>query len=137
MVQLKVMLRDMSTFTRDHILYALFTLSRRGAAIDAGVLGRFAGTSALVAAEALVALERDQLADASRMRLTLQGLAQATRLHVDAADSGWPLPPSAAEPAMPARPAPRVLTPRRAREPAVVMVSPGAVRGGTSAGPQH
>jgi hypothetical protein len=125
----------MSTFTTDQILYALFTLSRRGGPSDAGALGRFAGTSALVAAEALVALESVGLADASRLRLTLQGLAHASRLGLDVAERDWTPPPSAAAAAPPARPAPRVFTPRRAREPAIVKVSSKAARMGVSA--QH
>lgn len=117
------MLRGMSTFTTDRILYALFTLSRRGVLIDAGELGRLAGTSALVAAEGLVALEHAGLADASRLRLTLRGLARASRLGAGAAD--WVAPPLAAERALPSRPA---LTLRHAREPAVVRMSAKAVR---------
>jgi hypothetical protein len=132
------MLPDMSSFMTDRILYALFTLSRRGVVIDAGELGRFAGTSALVAAEALIALEHSGLADATRLRLTLQGLARASRLGAAAADGGWSSPqPSAAEQALPARPALPALTPRRAREPAVVKMSAKAVRAAIGLDTQH
>lgn len=128
----------MSTFTTDRILFALFTLSRRGVVIDAGELGRFAGTSALVAAEGLVALEHAGLADASRLRLTLQGLARASQLGAGAADGGWASPqPAAAEQALPARQATRAFTPRRAREPAVVKMSAKAMRSCEGVDTQH
>ena len=69
-------------------MFALFCLSRDTRPIDAAALGRAAGVSVTQAAEALVALERAGLVDATRARLTMLGLARAARL--SAAGGGQP-----------------------------------------------
>ncbi len=60
------------------VLGALYLLSPMQAHIDASSLARRLGTTPTTAALALVRLERLGLADASRARLTLRGLAVAT-----------------------------------------------------------
>ena len=70
----------MNTATTDRILFALFCLSRDTRHLDASELARAAGLSATLAAECLVLLERAGLVDASRARLTMLGLARATKL---------------------------------------------------------
>jgi hypothetical protein len=59
------------------VLYSLFILSRENSPIDAGTLGRLAGLSPTQVGRALIQLERAGLADASRIRLTMTGLAVA------------------------------------------------------------
>ena len=66
--------------TTDRILFALFCLSRDTRHIDAAELGRAVEVSVTQAAEALLALERAGLVDASRARLTMLGLARAARV---------------------------------------------------------
>lgn len=70
----------MNTATTDRILFALFCLSRDTRHIDASELARAAGISPTLAAEGLVVLERAGLVDATRARLTMLGLARATKL---------------------------------------------------------
>lgn len=78
----------MTDAIQDRILQAVFRLSRDTCPIDATVLGRVTGVSTTAAAEALVALERAGLVDASRARLTMLGLARACAL---GADQGGPV----------------------------------------------
>lgn len=59
------------------ILYALFCLCRDNRHISAATLARAARTTPTRAAAALVSLERAGLVDASRVRLTMLGLARA------------------------------------------------------------
>lgn len=80
----------MSTPATHRVLIALFSLSRGTLPIDAGELGRLSGLSPTGAARALLQLEAEGLADASRARLTLLGLAHAARLA--AADGGGGIP---------------------------------------------
>jgi hypothetical protein len=75
--------------TTDRILIALYRLTRDTCPIDAGALARAAGLRTIAAAQALIELERAGLADATRARLTMFGLARAARL--DAAAGPVPL----------------------------------------------
>lgn len=61
-------------------LDSLHFLSGSGLPTDAGGIGRRIGRSASEVAQALLHLERRGLVDASRARLTLQGLAAAVAL---------------------------------------------------------
>lgn len=70
----------MTNTTTDRVLFALFCLSRDTQHIDASELARAARVTATEAGEALVALERAGLVDATRARLTMLGLARAARL---------------------------------------------------------
>src|SRR5262252_8820511 len=70
----------MTHTTTDRVLYALFCLSRDTLHIDAAELAHATGVTITAAAEALLALERTGLVDASRARLTMLGLARAARL---------------------------------------------------------
>jgi DNA-binding IclR family transcriptional regulator len=70
----------MTHHTTDRILYALYCFSRDTCHIDATELARTVGVSATQAAEALVALERAGLVDATRARLTMPGLARAVAM---------------------------------------------------------
>lgn len=76
--------------TTDRILIALYRLSRDTCPVDAGALARATDLRAISAAQALVALERAGLADATRARLTMFGLARAARLDADI--PGGPMP---------------------------------------------
>jgi hypothetical protein len=78
----------MTHHTTDRILYALYCFSRDTCQIDATELARSVGVSATQAAEALVALERAGLVDATRARLTMPGLARAAAM--GAQGSGGP-----------------------------------------------
>jgi DNA-binding IclR family transcriptional regulator len=78
----------MTHHTTDRILYALYCFSRDTCHIDATELARTVGVSATQAAEALVALERAGLVDATRARLTMPGLARAAAM--TARGSGGP-----------------------------------------------
>jgi hypothetical protein len=62
------------------ILHALFCLSRDTRHISAATLATAAGVTPTRAGEALLALERAGLVDASRARLTMRGLVAAARL---------------------------------------------------------
>lgn len=62
------------------ILHALFSLSRDTRHISAATLADAVGTTPTRAASALIALERAGLCDASRARLTMLGLATASRI---------------------------------------------------------
>lgn len=66
--------------TTDRILYALFCLSRDTRHIDATELACAARAAVTEAAQALLALERSGLVDASRARLTMLGLARAAAM---------------------------------------------------------
>jgi hypothetical protein len=70
----------MNQATTDRILFALFCLSRDTRHIDATELACAARVTPTVAGQALLALERAGLVDASRARLTMLGLARATKL---------------------------------------------------------
>src|SRR5262245_19980493 len=70
----------MTHTTTDRVLFALFCLSRDTRHIDAAELSRATGVTVTAAGEALLALERAGLVDASRARLTMLGLARASRL---------------------------------------------------------
>ena len=61
-------------------LYALFCLSRDTRHISAASLAAVLGVTATQAAAALLELERAGLVDASRARLTMLGLATASRI---------------------------------------------------------
>lgn len=74
----------MKVHTSDRTLYALYCLSRETLPIDAGALGRLTGVSATQTAVALVQLERRGYVNASRIRLTMLGLARAVRLGMQA-----------------------------------------------------
>lgn len=78
----------MNQGTTDRILLALYCLSRDTCRIDATALGLAAGTTATVAAEALVWLERRGYVDATRARLTMLGLARASQLTAAASGGG-------------------------------------------------
>ena len=78
----------MNQATTDRILFALFCLSRDTRHIDATELARAAGVFVTEAAEALLALERAGLVDATRARLTMLGLARAAAM--SAAGGGRP-----------------------------------------------
>jgi hypothetical protein len=78
----------MNQATTDRTLFALFCLSRDTRHIDATEIARAAALSPTVAALALLFLERAGLVDASRARLTMSGLARATKL--SAAGGGRP-----------------------------------------------
>ena len=69
----------MSHFMQQRVLHALFLMSRDTRHISAATLARAARVTPTRAAEALVALERAGLVDASRARLTLRGLAVAVQ----------------------------------------------------------
>lgn len=77
--------------TTDRILIALYRLSRDTCPIDATALARAIDVRAIAAAQALIALERAGLADATRARLTLFGLARAVRLDADTTSGPMPL----------------------------------------------
>jgi hypothetical protein len=62
------------------ILRALFCLSRETRHISATTLAAVAGVTPTRAAQALLALERAGLVDASRARLTMRGLVAAAQL---------------------------------------------------------
>ena len=64
----------------ESILVALFCLCRDTRPVDATTLGQFTGLTPTQAAQALIALERMGLVDASRARLTMLGLARAAQL---------------------------------------------------------
>ena len=59
-------------------------LDRAERRTDAGVLATRCGISRTQVAEALLHLDRKGLVEASRVKLTLQGLAAATALRADA-----------------------------------------------------
>ena len=61
-----------------HVLETLHTLSAMQARIDASSLAHRLGTTPTTVALALIRLEQLGLADATRARLTLRGLAVAT-----------------------------------------------------------
>ena len=65
--------------TRSRVLIALFVMSRDNRPISAASLARAAALTPTRAAEALIALERAGLVDATRARLTMLGLATAVR----------------------------------------------------------
>jgi hypothetical protein len=65
---------------QQQVLRALFCLSRDTRHISALTLAAATGLTPTRAAEALVALERDGLVDASRARLTMRGLVLASRI---------------------------------------------------------
>lgn len=62
------------------VLYALFSLSRANRRISATTLAAEVGMTPTRTAELLVELERRGLVDASRARLTMQGLVVAANL---------------------------------------------------------
>lgn len=64
----------------ESILVALFCLCRDTARVDATTLAQLTGHTPTLAAQALIALERAGLVDATRARLTMLGLARAARL---------------------------------------------------------
>lgn len=66
--------------TLQTILHALFVLSRDTRHISATTLAAVAGVTPTRAGQALLALERAGLVDASRVRLTMRGLVAAARL---------------------------------------------------------
>lgn len=66
--------------TLQSILHALFVLSRDTRHISATTLAAAAGVTPTRAGQALLALERAGLVDASRARLTMRGLVAAARL---------------------------------------------------------
>jgi len=72
----------------NRILYALFCLSRDTRRISATTLSEAAGCTATQAADALVALERAGLVDATRARLTMLGLAKAAAGGTDLGAAG-------------------------------------------------
>jgi len=78
----------MNQGTSERILLALYCLSRDTCHIDATALALAAGTTATAAAEALVGLERRGYVDATRARLTMLGLAHASRLSAAAGGGG-------------------------------------------------
>jgi DNA-binding transcriptional ArsR family regulator len=78
----------MNQATTDRILFALFCLSRDTRHIDATELATATGVSPTAAGHALVLLEKAGLVDASRARLTMLGLARASKL--SAAGGGQP-----------------------------------------------
>lgn len=59
------------------VLYALYALAQADRPADAGSIARAAHLTTTQAAQALIELERCQLVDASRARLTMRGLAMA------------------------------------------------------------
>jgi hypothetical protein len=63
-----------------NILHALFCLSRDTRHISATTLAAVAGITPTRAGQALLALERAGLVDASRARLTMRGLVAAARI---------------------------------------------------------
>ena len=73
---------------QQQILRALFCLSRDTRHISALTLAAATGLTPTRAGEALVALERNGLVDASRARLTMRGLALATRIKASAGGLG-------------------------------------------------
>lgn len=68
----------MTTFEQQ-TLYVLFCLSRDNRRTDASALAAALGATPTHAAQALIALERAGLVDATCARLTMRGLATALR----------------------------------------------------------
>lgn len=64
--------------TAKTVLWALFDLSRRGAATDARCLARHTGEPLALAVAGLARLEAAGLADHGRARLTMRGLVVAS-----------------------------------------------------------
>jgi hypothetical protein len=73
---------------QQQVLRALFCLSRDTQRISALTLAAATGLTPTRAGEALVALERAGLVDASRARLTMRGLVLATRIKDSAKGGG-------------------------------------------------
>lgn len=78
-------------------LQALFCLCRDNRPVDAASLARALGVTATRVGTALVQLERDGLVDASRARLTMEGLARAVSRGTDMGGAGLDLEAEASE----------------------------------------
>lgn len=73
----------MKDHTDNRVLYALFCMSRATLQIDAAAIADATGLSTVAAGESLIRLERADLVDATRARLTMRGLAKAVSLKTD------------------------------------------------------